>query len=110
MAAAGIAGVWIMTDGQVARVDAPASEPADPRPAGITDGSGPGTGLSIDDMMRQLTDAMAGRTFCDAPPVEMTDEQKQLLEKVLSTLPPPPTVPGQTDGDVINIHRHVVPC
>ena len=103
LAAAGIAGVWVMTGmqdgGQVVRVDAPASQPA---------GSELVPGQSIDDMMRKLTEAMAGQTFCDAPPVELTEEQKRLVEEIQSTLPPPPTVPG--DAGVTNIHRRVVPC
>ena len=105
LAAAGIAGVWVVTDtqdgGQVVRVDAPASQPA---------GSGLVPGRSIDDMMRKLTEAMASQTWCDAPPVELTEEQKRLVEEVQSTLPPPPTVPDYTAGEVTNIHRRVVPC
>jgi hypothetical protein len=104
LAAAGIAGVWVVTDtqdgGQVVRVDAPASQPA----------SGPMPGLSIDEMLRQVTDPMTGQTFCEAPPVELTEEQKQWVEKIQSTLPPPPTVPGLAGGEVTNIHRRVVPC
>lgn len=105
LAAAGIAGVLVMTDtqegGQAVRVDSPASQPADARPAG----------QSIEDMMRQLTDAAAGQRFCEAPPVELTEEQKQLVERIQSTLPPPPTVPGADPANgVINIHRRVVPC
>ncbi len=109
LAAAGIAGVWVVTDsqdsGQTVRVDAPASQPADAQPAGIP------AGLTINDIRRQLNEAMAGQRFCEAPPVEMTEEQKQLVEKIQSTLPPPPTVPGDTASGVVeNIHRRVVPC
>jgi hypothetical protein len=110
LAAAGIAGVWVLTDtqdgGQVVRVDAPASQPADAGPGVVTV---PGQ-QNLDDMMRKLTEAMASQTWCDAPPVELTEEQKRLAEEVQSTLPTPPTVPGYAAGEVTNIHRRVVPC
>jgi hypothetical protein len=102
LTAAGIAGAWTLTGaqdaGQIVRLDAPASQ------------SVPTTALSMEDMIRQAIDSLAGQALCEAPPVELTEEMKQAIEKTLSTLPMPPTVPSDTGGAVTNIHRRVVPC
>ena len=60
--------------------------------------------------MRQVVDNLTGRPLCDAPPIELTEEQKREVEKTLSTAPIPPTVPADTPGAVSNVHRRLVPC
>jgi hypothetical protein len=57
-----------------------------------------------------VTDILAVRPLCDAPSVELTDEEKQGMERTLPTVPAPLTVPADTPGAVRNVHRPVVPC
>jgi hypothetical protein len=104
MAVAVIAGAWVLAGaadpGQTVRVDAPPTFPAT---------AAPPTTLSADEQ-RRMIDNLTGQRLCDAPPVELTDEMAHTIERTLSTLPLPPTVPSDTPGGVINVHRPLVPC
>jgi len=101
LVAAGIGGAWVLTEtpeeAQTVRVETPVPSDTAPVPAAV----------SIDELIRQQVD---GRTFCEAPPVELTEEQKRSLDEILAKAPIPPTVPADTPDAVINIHRRVVPC
>ena len=114
LAAGGVGGRWIWTSGpdpaQTVRVEAPPSQPTDGQPAWFTDPSAPAPPVGIEELVRQVTDSLAGRPLCEAPPVELTEDQKREIERTLSTAPIPPTVPTDTPGAVINIHRRLVPC
>ncbi len=111
LVATGIGAAWVATDipepAQTVRIETPASQPARGTPVQVTDPSAPA--LSVDDIMRQATDNVTGRPLCDAPPVDLTEEQKRIVEEALSKAPIPP-VPPDTPGGVINIHRRLVPC
>ena len=114
LAAAAIAAAWVLTDtpeeAETVRVEAPAPGPAPGPPAWFTDATRPAAPLNIDELMRQATDNLTGRPLCDAPPIELTDEQKREVEKALSTAPIPPTVPPDTPGAVSNVHQRLMPC
>ncbi len=111
LVAAAIGGARVTTDipepAQRVRIEVPASQPANGPPVQFTDPSAPV--LSIDEVMRQATDNVTGRPFCDSPPVELTEEQKRIVEEALSKAPIP-AVPPDTPGGLINIHRRLVPC
>jgi hypothetical protein len=70
----------------------------------------PPTTLSGDEQIRRIIDAVTAQPLCDGPPVELSDAMARAIEKTLSTLPLPPTVPSEAPGDVVNIHRPLVPC
>lgn len=103
LVAAGIGGAWAMADrpepGQTVRVEAPVSQPDPSTPPGP----------NAADVIRALTDPTTGLRLCPAPAAELIDEQKQMLDSVLSTLPLPTTVPGY-EPPVVNVHRPLVPC
>jgi hypothetical protein len=111
LVAAGIGGTWVATEipepAQTVRTQAPVSQPAGGTPAQFTDASAPAP--SIDDVMRQAADSVTRRPLCVAPPVELTEEQKRIVDEALSKAPIP-TVPPDTPGGVINVHRRLVPC
>jgi hypothetical protein len=113
LAAAAIAGARVVTDRpkpeKTVRVEVPL-QPIEGPSAWLTDPTASTAPLSIDELMRKVTDNLAVRPLCDAPPVELTEEQKQALERTLSTVPIPPTVPADTPGAVSNVHRRLVPC
>lgn len=102
--AAGIAGAWAMADrpgtGQTVRVEAPASQ--------TVPSTSPGRSNAAD-LIQALTDPTTGLRLCPAPAADLTDEQKRMIDSVLSTLPLPTTVPGY-EPPVVNVQRPLVPC
>ena len=108
--AAGIGGAWVATGipdpAQTVRTEAPGVPPAGAAPVQVTD---PVPAASGDDVMRRAIDSVTGQQLCEAPPVELTEEMKRIVEEALAKAPIP-TVPPDTPGGVTNIHRRLVAC
>ena len=113
LAATAVAGMRVVTDAPgpatTVRVEGP-SQPLVGPAAGLNDPAASAAPLSLDELMRQGIERAKSQRFCAAPPITLTDEQKQAIERTLSTLPVPPTIPGATPGAATAVQRLLVPC
>jgi hypothetical protein len=89
-----VGGVWALTEArdrpQPVRVEAPTPE--------VT--------TTVPDALVRALEAINDSLKCADPATQAAVQHR--MEEVLSTLPPPPTVPG--DQVVVNIHRPVTPA